>query len=542
MKILGQSNVSAEVRKQELKKAGFIKYPRNSQNFWTIRSFRAEYEGAERDGAADKPAATQTVVGRVASCRLASKKLAFIDLTEQPDNMKLQVVLNEQHLSSGDQNTHEAESVANTRVRDFVKIIQKGDHISVTGHSIRTSTGEFSILAERVPQLLSPCLHHVPDSISADEARSSLPRHVQQMVDPLLLRTLRARDTIIATMSEYLRSQGFVSVQTPILAASAGGAIARPFNTSATEFPDRQLALRIAPELWLKRLIVAGMTSVFEIGPSFRNEGIDASHNPEFTTCEIYALTWHLRAMMMHTQQMFGAIASKLLVVHPTWLEACKTEEGAPWPTIDFIPAINMALGPGSELPNLSLPDAREKVIEIFIHKNLPIPGAPTLPRLLDNLCSRYLESQCDRATWIINTPECLSPLARSFAHPDLPYQQVAARAELFIRRKEVVNCYEEENDPEEQKRKFIEQRQHSRMPSDRGDAEVIEHESMNIDHDYIEALEWGMPPIGGWGCGIDRLVMLMLGRDNIKDVLSFGNLRMVTRGADKVSKPPPVG
>ena len=195
-----------------------------------------------------------------------------------------------------------------------------------------------------------------------------------------------------------------------------------------------------------------------------------------------------------------------------------------PYPQIDFIPALNEAMN--IELPNLTAPNAQELLETIFIKRNLPTPEIITLPRLLDKLCSMYLEPQFTKPKWIINIPECLSPLAKSFIHPTAPNKQpVAARAELFVNGKELVNCYEEENSPFEQRRKFIDQQMF---------AGNDDPEAMVLDEDYLKALEWGLPPTGGWGLGIDRLVMLYTGRDKISDVLSFGNLRAVTRGAEK--------
>ena len=190
---------------------------------------------------------------------------------------------------------------------------------------------------------------------------------------------------------------------------------------------------------------------------------------------------------------------------------------------IDFIPALNTALN--TTLPDLSTTHAVDEILEIFAKKSLPLPnGHNPLPRLLDRLSSIYLEPQCDQFTWIINIPECLSPLSKSFIHPTAPNNQVvAARAELFIRSQEIVNCYEEENNPFEQRRKFMQQRQYSGA----GDA-------MKMDEAYLSALEWGLAPTGGWGCGIDRLVMLFTGKERIGDVLSFGNLRRVTRDAGR--------
>lgn len=358
------------------------------------------------------------------------------------------------------------------------------------------------------------------------------------LTDPSLIKTIVARSTIASAMHSFLQENEFVNVQTPILAASAGGAIARSFETTATEFSARKLALRIAPELWLKRLIVGGLQRVYELGPSFRNEGLDKTHNPEFTTCEFYATNWTLDRLQQFTRRMILRVASQVTELDETFSEHISLRGESPgWKQIDFIPALNTALE--TELPDLSSLEARHKIQAIFEQKNLRLPSMPTLPRLLDKLCSIYIEPTCQEATWIVNTPECLSPLAKSYYHSDLPNQRVAARAELFIQGKEVVNCYEEENSPIEQRRKFLGQQQQARLTCD--DAkESTDDEAMPIDEDYLHALEWGLPPTGGWGCGIDRLVMLMLGKDKIGDVLTFGNLRMVTRHAERVETKEP--
>lgn len=185
-----------------------------------------------------------------------------------------------------------------------------------------------------------------------------------------------------------------------------------------------------------------------------------------------------------------------------------------PLPRLDFIPAIEAAIG--KRLPELARPDAQAQLVLLFNECNIPLPSLPSLPHLLDKLSARYLEFQCVRPTWIINHPECLSPLSKSFIHPD-NQQRVSARAELFVKKTELVNCYEEENSPIEQRRKFEDQAQY-RV----GDMEA------GIDENYLQALEWGLPPTGGWGCGIDRLCMLFSGTTRIADVLSFGTLRNV--------------
>ncbi|KAK6377742.1 mitochondrial lysine-tRNA synthetase [Lithohypha guttulata] len=468
-----------------------------------------------------------TVSGRIQAIRSAGTKLLFIDIVDQP-GAKLQVVVDANKLYIGGM------SESPNPVKAFRKLIQRGDTIHVTGSPYTTTAGELSLRAVQLPRLTSPCLHQIPETSFGVDSDFAHDRHVQMLTDPAVVKGLIARARIIEGMSDFLRGLQFVNVQTPILAASAGGANARSFETSATEFPDRKLALRIAPELWLKRLIVGGMQKVFEIGPSFRNEGLDKTHNPEFTTCEFYAVNWSLETLQRETTKMIRSIVRSLgNSTSPSFVnsigDAHTIDEPSPWPSIDFIPALNKVLE--LDLPDLSYPSAREQIVEIFKTRSLTLPTTPTLPRLLDKLSSIYLEPQCRTATWIINMPECMSPLAKSFSHPQLPHQQVSARAELFIDHKEVVNCYEEENSPIEQRRKLIDQQGYARL------GQEVDEEAMKIDEDYIRALEWGLPTTGGWGCGIDRLCMLMLGKDNISDVLAFGNLRSVTRGAGKWEK-----
>lgn len=183
---------------------------------------------------------------------------------------------------------------------------------------------------------------------------------------------------------------------------------------------------------------------------------------------------------------------------------------------IDFIPAIEEAIG--EKLPDLKAEDAAAKVTNLLKRLSIQLPSLPTLPRMLDKLCSNYLESQCKDPTFITNHPECMSPLAKSFQHPTCN-QTVSARAELFIEGQEMANMYEEENSPFEQRRKF--------------EGQLLYHDPetpKEVDEDYLKVLEWGLPPTGGWGCGLDRLVMFFTGTKRITDVLAFGNLRSVTR------------
>ena len=338
------------------------------------------------------------------------------------------------------------------------------------------------------------------------------------LVNKKVAETIRLRSHIIQYIRGFLLKDCFLEVQTPIIADSASGAIARPFTTVATEFSEKQLALRIAPELWLKRLVLGGMDRVFEIGPAFRNEGLDATHNAEFTTCEFYKSFTDLEDLISMTENMLSGLAKHVTDLREyqyTHLPELDTGQFAtPFKRIQFIPAIEAHLG--EKLPRLSADDAQEKLLALFSKHELAPPSSPTLPRLLDKLSSIYLEPECTAPTFIMHHPACLAPLSKSFLDPKTK-QLVSARVELFIQNREIANMYEEENSPFEQRKKFVEQ---AKWKDDENKALV--------DESYLEALEWALPPTGGWGCGIDRLCMLFSGATRISDVLPFGNLKNV--------------
>lgn len=473
--------------------------------------------------------------GRIIHIRKSGRKLAFVDIANGSE--KLQVIIWHGRLLP---------EISEDQFVEKLRLLRRGDHISVRGHATTTRQDHHSLNATEFPVLLAPCLQRLPLRQSLSERNTeqefTVGRHVEMLSFPSMADTIKLRAMLIRRMRVQFDGDGFTEVQTPILAAAAGGASARPFITTATEFSNRKLALRIAPELWLKRLMVGGMDKVYEIGPSFRNEGLDKTHNPEFTTCEFYVAHLNIEQLIAYTEIILRGVATHLsrnappIIPEKAIFSEFRTHPDKGFPRLDFIPALSEALG--EPLPSLMAPSARVDIISLFTKHDIPVPEPPTLPRLLDKLSSHFLESQCHTPTWIINPPECLSPLSKSFTHPTAPNNQtVAARAELFVRSKEIVNCYEEENSPFEQRRKFVDQQRYSHV-DDSPASNRIDDEAMQVDEDYIRALEWGLPPTGGWGCGIDRLVMLMTGLERIGDVLSFGNLRAVTRGAEKMSEP----
>lgn len=374
-----------------------------------------------------------------------------------------------------------------------------------------------------IPELLSPCLNPFPDALSDQETKIRN-RHLDYWTSKRSAETFQLRSEIIRHMRKYFFKRGHREAQTPILADEAGGALARPFRTSATEFPERQISLRIAPELWLKRLVLSGFDRVFEIGPCFRNEGIDLNHNPEYTTCEFYEAYASLEDLITTTESLFQdlAVLTKHLITNSySSLPKLTIDFTLPFARLDFVPALEAAIK--QPLPSLTSPTAAQDLLCLFSALEQPVPTNPTLPRLLDRLSSLYLEPQCEAPTFITHHPECLSPLAKSFMHPTTN-QRVAARAELFVKGQEMVNLYEEENSPFEQRRKFEDQLRY------REDGQGKPGGAIN--ESYLEALEWGLPPTGGWGCGIDRLCMMYSGATRIGDVLPFGTLRnMVSLG-----------
>ncbi|KAI9820102.1 MAG: hypothetical protein M1832_003809 [Thelocarpon impressellum] len=474
----------------------------------TCGTFRERYKALKPEESVED---VVTLRGRVLSSRVASSKLVFLDLVQ--DGRQVQALCNLGRLGEA--------GVAPADFQRFYHIARRGDIFSVTGTPHRTSRGELSITATKLPDLLAPCLLQLPPVLQ-DKSTRFRNRQVDLLVNPQAADVLRLRSHIVRGIQEFLFQRGFLEVETPILADSAGGAIARPFTTTATEFPEKSLALRVAPELWLKRLIIGGFDRIFEVGPSFRNEGLDPTHNPEFTTCEFYQAYVDIEGLISTSEALIFSLAERVAFIRDSdllSLPEMTTVFRPPFPRIDFIPAIEAAIK--QPLPDLDSPDtAIPDLLALFHRLSLPLPSTPTLPRLLDKLSAQYLEPQCQGPTFITNHPVVLSPLAKASPHPQLPQHRVAARVELFAHGRELLNAYEEENDPAQQRANMLEQRGHA------GDATGGDRGA--IDEGYIRALHYGLPPTGGCGCGVDRLVMLFSGASNIRDVLAFGNLRNV--------------
>ncbi|KAK6340327.1 hypothetical protein TWF730_002090 [Orbilia blumenaviensis] len=476
--------------------------------------------------------------GRIKTIRKSSSKLRFLDIVA--DGFKIQV------MSSFGRSGVERADFDNAYAR-----LKKGDIISITGLPGRTKAGEISIYATELPKPLSPCLHVPPPELEDVEKRFQS-RHVDLMVNPLPVHVLKARSFIINWMRNYFLQKEFVEVSTPILAELSGGAAAKPFETASKVFgSDKKMQLRIAPELWLKRLVIGGLHRVFEIGPNFRNENADATHNPEFYSCEFYEAFTDIEGLKKTTTDMLVSLFHDFEKARPHQfpnIEAFSSRERTievrgPFHEIDFIGGIEEAIG--RKLPVLDAPDAAQQLLEMIDEDEIGRPVNCTLPGILDYLASEYLEPECIQPTFLTDIPACLSPLSKT-SRRESDGQLVSHRAELYVGGKELVNLYEEENSPFQQRKKFLEQNRFRTVAAfEAGEElpiEILEEAEqvlpeMPVDESYIGALEWGLPPTGGWGIGLDRLVMLLCNVERIGDVMAFGGLRgtvLAGRGLNK--------
>ncbi|KAK1835509.1 hypothetical protein QBC39DRAFT_298253 [Podospora conica] len=491
-------------RYEELVRADALKYPRiqNDGTCMSLPVFREKYGHVEEGQVIEEEV---TVRGRLRHIRNPSSKLSFMSLAS--DFAQLQAMFDFSKLDATKQVTLES-------FKQTCKLLKRGDIVSITGKATRTPTGELTIVGTGLPQLLTPSLVPLPYRLQ-DEDKRIRNRHIDMLVHPSTTDTLRLRSHLIRQMRDFFHARSFLEVQTPILASAAGGAVATPFTTTGPS----PLALRIAPELWLKRLVVGGLDRVFELGPSFRNEGLDHTHNPEFTTCEFYQSYASLPDLLATTESLLSTLASTLppLASLPPFDPTPLTSP--PYHHYPFLPTLTSHLP--FPLPDLSLPTALPTLRSLLVQHTHPLASLATtleLPALLDKLAAHHIEPlSLTTPIFITHHPVCLSPLSKSFRCPTTG-QLVAARAELFYAGVELANMYEEENDPFAQRDKFVAQA----AAKDPGEPPHM------IDEGYVEALESGLPPTGGWGCGVERLVMLFSGAGRIGDVLSFGSLRNV--------------
>jgi lysyl-tRNA synthetase class 2 len=394
------------------------------------------------------------------------------------------------------------------------KNIRRGDIIGVVGHPGKSKRGELSIFPSQVT-ILAPCLRMLPAKragLTDPEARYRQ-RYLDLIMTPKTRSIFQTRAKIISYVRRFLDSRGFVEVETPILNTKPGGAAARPFETMHNEL-KRKMFMRIAPELYLKMLIVGGMDRVYEIGRLFRNEGIDPTHNPEFTTCEFYWAYQDYNDLMRETEEMVSGMVHNMFGSYKIQYTPMNATEPV---TIDFTPPfarIPMIAGLEKEL-GVKFPtdyagkEMNDMLRELCEKHEVKCPDPKTTTRLLDKLVGEVLEVKCMNPTFIIDHPEVMSPLAKYHRSK----KGLTERFELFVLQKEIANAYTELNNPLVQRERFKQQA---------GDRSSGDGEAMEYDEDFCVALDYGLPPTAGWGMGIDRLTMFLTDSNTIKEVLLF--------------------
>ncbi|MDY4899269.1 MAG: lysine--tRNA ligase [Sodaliphilus sp.] len=443
------------------------------------------------------------MAGRVMSRRIMGKA-SFMEL--QDSKGRIQVYVNRDELCPDEDKTLYNEV--------FKKLLDIGDFVGVTGFVFRTQTGEISIHAKSL-KLLSKSLKPLPivkqkDGVTYDAFDDPELRYRQRYVDLIVndgvKDTFLKRATIVKTLRSVLDEAGYTEVETPTLQAIAGGASARPFIThfNALNIP---MYMRIATELYLKRLIVGGFEGVYEIGKNFRNEGMDRNHNPEFTCMELYVQYKDYNWMMSFTEQLLEKICVAVNGTTDVTIDGKTVSFKAPYRRLPILDAIKEKTG--YDLNGMS----EDEIREVCKKLEMEIDDTMGKGKLIDEIFGEFCEGTFIQPTFITDYPVEMSPLTKM--HRSKP--GLTERFELMVNGKELANAYSELNDPIDQEERFMEQ---MRL-ADKGD-----DEAMIIDQDFLRALQYGMPPTSGIGIGIDRLVMLMTAHSYIQDVLLFPQMR----------------
>ena len=475
-------------RVDELRGRGDNPYPYRFDRSHSLAEVRASHgdlgAGAETD---DEVA----VAGRIMLKR-DTGKLVFATIQDRTDRIQLFI----------------SKAVVGDDAFADVKELDIGDWVGVHGTVMTTRAGELSVKTDRV-ELLSKAIRPLPDKWHGltDTDTRFRQRYADLIVNDEARRHFRIRHEVIASFRRTLAEEGFIEVETPVLHVEAGGAHARPFDTHHNAL-DMPLFLRIALELHLKRLIVGGMEKVYEIGRVFRNEGISTRHNPEFTMMELYEAFADWTDVMAITERLITRAARDTLGTTVIEIRGEQVDLADPWPRVSMCAAVSDAVG-STVHPSQPVDDVRALADRHGVSYE-PSWGSG---RIIEGLFEKLCESDIVRPTFVTGHPVEISPLARV----DRNDPHVTERFELFVDSRELANGYSELNDPVEQRMRFEDEQ----VAKEAGDVE-----RGTVDEDYLRALEYGMPPTGGLGIGMDRVAMLLAGVESIREVVLFPTLR----------------
>jgi lysyl-tRNA synthetase class 2 len=478
----GSDLLAARRRKLEsLRAAGIEPFPHEFEGVEPIAEVRAAHESLDTGEEASE---SHRVAGRLAA-RRGQGKMAFLDLVDRSGQIQLQA---------------RADVLGPERMEQLLSL-DLGDLIGVDGVPFRSRRGELTLRVDDFT-LLAKSLRPPPDKHHGLRDVETRFRHRE--LD--LMSSSEARDLfvtrarVISAVRRFLDAEGFVEVETPVLQPLYGGAAARPFTTHHNAL-DREFYLRIATELYLKRLIVGGLERVYELGKDFRNEGVDTTHNPEFTMLEWYEAYADYREIAARLERLVAYVADAVGYTG-------EIDLSPPWRRETLSDAILSRTG----IDIRELGD-RESLAGAMTARGLPVPSEDTWPQLVDELLSKHVEPTLIEPTFILDYPVSMSPFAKRHRSEE----GFVERFEAYIGGMEVANAFTELNDPDEQRRRFEEQR---------ALAGAADDEAQPYDEAFVQALEHGMPPTGGIGIGIDRLVMILTGRRSIREVVLFPAMR----------------
>jgi lysyl-tRNA synthetase class 2 len=494
----------------QMRAAGIEPYPARIERTHTISEARALFEAMDGDEGADPVQATLT--GRIRSLR-AMGKISFTHIEDATGTVQLFLRIND----VGEESFHQ-----------FKEFFNIGDYIQASGEMFRTRTGEISLRVSSYKMLAKsilplPAAKNVEgeDGEVVQHATLSDPevryrqRYADLAVNPEVRELFRVRAGVVQALRDFLNQRDFLEVETPILQPIYGGAAARPFVTHHNQL-HQDLFLRISFELYLKRLLVGGLDRVYEIGRDFRNEGVSFKHNPEFTQLEFYMAYADYFKIMELTEQMVSEVAQKTLGTMVIQFNGNEIDLTPPWKRIELRQGLIDAVG-----IDINEHETAESLEAAMTAKGIKVkPGSPR-GKLIDAMMGDILEPSFIQPTFLYNYPRDISPLAKS--KPEDP--QTVERFEGFIGGMELCNAFTELNDPLDQESRFLEL---GRTYADGDD------EKNPMDEDYLRAMSYGMPPCGGFGIGVDRLVMLLTNRRSIREVILFPHLRDRDRGSEE--------